>query len=327
MPSKYAANTDPLGGTLAPLLAATMLLHGCQAHRHTAATAATAQAETRLIVVVMLGMNAFSQRDTRHPFEMHPYGHLPTWFQAEVRPSERDRSTLFFEAARAAEAIQREHGLADEEILLIFGRGTPSRRTERQLVRNLLAAGEGRADDALVVVVAKSLGALDTLEALGRIQENPDTREAVGRVHMLVLVDPAGPRTIRNRLCATHLLDGRAEARLRIPALVDRTWNVVQRESSALLQGQLAGAPDQTDVHNRVLTNEEVGQEYRYCCYADGTDRQLEACHFHMEELVSSMPCFEIDGELHTLGPLIQRGWELGWGAPAEATVSSDQNP
>ena len=88
-----------------------------------------------------------------------------------------------------------------------------------------------------------------------------------------------------------------------------QTWNVVQRESTALLQGQLAGAPDQAGVHNRVLEPDEVDGQYRYCCYDDGTDRELRACHFHMEEIISTMPCFETEDGPLTLGPLIERAW------------------
>jgi hypothetical protein len=274
----------------------------------------------RLVIVVMLGMNAFSQRDTRHPFAMDPYRDLPTIFLDEVRRGERDRSTLYFEAARAARNIQQEHGLASDEIQLVFGRGTPGKRTERQIERILLDLNTGQAEGALIIVVAKSLGALDALEALGRIDQDPGKRAAVGPVHMLVLVDPAGPQSTRAMLCASHSVDGQEQARLRIPSIVGRTWNVVQRESTALLQGQLAGAPGQRGVHNRVLEAHEVDGKYRYCCYADGTDRQLRACHFHMEEIVSSMPIFDTDDGPLTLGPLMERAWRDREGLAAMVT-------
>jgi len=257
----------------------------------------------------MLGINAFPQRDCGHPFDMGPYADLPTIIQGEVRPGEMDHSTLFFETARAARNIQLAHGLAEEEVQLVFGRGTPTHRTERQLEQTLLSLNTGQADRPLVVVVAKSLGALDALETLEHIDQDVAKRAAVGPVHMLVLLDPAGPKAARSRRCTTHPLGEDCEDRLRIPSIVGQTWNVVQREGVPLLQGQLAGAPGQADVVNRVLEPEDVDGQYRYCGYADGTARELRTCHFHMEEIVSVMPCLATsDGPL-TLGPLIERGW------------------
>lgn len=252
-----------------------------------------------IVTVVMLGMNRFSERDDDHPFDMSVLDGFTTLWLPQIEKSEKKNTTLFFEVGDAVDSVHLSTRRPKSDFVFIMGRGTAGSGSEESLEYALTEVIRNRGRDAYVQIIAKSYGVVDTLAALKRLKRH----HIRFQVATMVLIDGYAPYAQRRKVSKKY----GDERRFTIPENVKRCFNIVQRTEG--FEGLLAGAPDDNRVQNLIMTNKRIkhyGADY-YCAYSDGYMRELEVCHFNMEEIVSTVPSFKESGQYFTLNALLYR--------------------
>lgn len=251
------------------------------------------------IITVMLGMNRFTQRDTRHPFSMgHMRGYNDMWLQSVDR-DERTHSTPFYEISKAVDEVRQEFTEIKDNIAFIFGRGHIGNAAEEDLCDTWLNAMRNY-KDAIHIMYAKSYGAIDLLRALKFLRE---THHQEPNIDLMFLVDGYG--ISRAKRSVTDNND-----RFIIPGNVKKAYGIVQREKG--FKGFRAGKIGDSRCSNHVVSKSEVAGKI-YDHYRDGYKRRLEVCHKHMEEIAAVIPCCEAEGQMLTTNDVVKETLRRLW--------------
>lgn len=246
------------------------------------------------VITVMLGMNRFHQKDTDHPFDMSNLDGYNTFWFPQIQEIEKTNSTLFYEALKGAEAARITKSTEKDNYVFLFGRGTIGPSSEEHLFEAMQQCMNYYGKDVNFIMVAKSFGVADTLAALKLFK----IYHRKPRVNGLFLIDgflpPSEKRHISKKV-------GK-ERRLVIPKFVKQHYNVVQRNKGT--QGRLVVCEN----NNLIITQSYVNKTAQfYKEYKDNYKRRLDVSHFNMEEIVSVVPCFRLNGDLLILSEAIRR--------------------
>lgn len=257
------------------------------------------------VVVVMLGMNRLTQRDTSHPFDMRCLDGYNVMWLPQVSKLEKSTSSLFYEVGKAMDEVRTEFTEVKDKIVFVMGRGTIGDDPEDSLAEALLEATRTYGKDALRIVVGKSYGAVDSLRAYRQLagwNQLPKTAS-------MMLIDGYAPRLAMRHITKRYDRAGRRFVR---PQAVKRLFTAVQRTNG--FEGLMAGPPKSLECSNFVVKQEWIDENCKwYDHYADGYRRRLKACHKHMEEIVSVVPSFNYRGAMRTLPELVKMICRQGW--------------
>lgn len=255
-----------------------------------------------IIAVAMNGMNVSSQRDMDHKFNVHQYFRYPRIVQKEIQDGEYERSTLFYELYQAVDFILNAYNLEHNDIQMIFGRGRLLEGTEKRLTNNLIRQSEIHGKDAFKVIVAKSFGGVDTIDALHTIADTPAYKDKVGKVNLLLVLDPTATRLSARE----HAEKVGNEFFIKIPDIVDRTVNVYQTVQKR--HGKHGYQVKGEHVENYLLDPDKIiGKTYNE--WIDDNPRPLKVCHKHMEEIVAGPGILTEDEDHGTMFDLITQAY------------------
>ncbi len=245
------------------------------------------------VIVVMNGMNRFHQKDMEHPFEMGALDGYNTFWLPQVDEVEKTNSTMYYEALKGVEATRTSQNHEKDDYIFIFGRGTIGSASEECLFEAMQSCKKYYGRDINFVMVAKSFGVPDTLCALKmfKYRWKPNIRG-------LFLIDGFLPPSKKRKIARKV----KGERRFKIPKFIERHYNVVQRKKGT--KGKLVI----NDNNNFVVKDTYVRKYARvYKGYKDGYERELLVSHFNMEEIVSAVPCIQIEGDFLKLSKAVER--------------------
>lgn len=249
------------------------------------------------IVTVMLGMNRYTQRDTRHPFNMSHLKGYNVMHLRDLSDKEKTCSTPFYEIGKAVDEVRQEFTVVKDGISFIFGRGTFGDGPEEDLRDGLLETMRSYGEDSIRVMIGKSYGAVDTMRALKMLR----AQNRKPRIDLLVLIDGYGVGPALTSVSKRY----NGPRRFIVPSNVARTYGIVQRDRG--FNGLLVGAPKDSKCHNHIVKQHEVDRHAKhYDHYSDGYRRRLRVSHKNMEEIVSVVPCCKRFNKMHTLNDLVK---------------------
>lgn len=249
----------------------------------------------------MLGMNRFSQRDTRYSFNMgHMRDYNDLWLPS-VDSKEKTHSTPFYEVSKAVDEVRSEFTEIRDHIAFIFGRGHIGNSAEEDLSNTLLNCKQNYGEDAFHIIYAKSYGAIDAMRALKILRETYHYKPEIG---LLVLVDGYGISRAKRSVTEDN--------RFVVPGNVKRAYGIVQREKG--FHGFKVGKPKDTRCSNYVIQKDDVkGKIYDHYNPRENYKRKLKVCHKHMEEIVAVVPCCNYQGRMLTTNDLIKETLRKVW--------------
>ncbi len=246
------------------------------------------------IIVVMNGMNRFHQRDDEHPFEMSTLDGYVTHWLPQVGEGEKTHSTMYYEALKGVEETRISQNREKDDYSFIFGRGTIGPASEECLFEAMQQSMKYYGKDVNFVIVAKSFGVPDTLCALKMFKIYHRKPAVKGLFLIDGFLPPSKKRKIARKV--------KGKRRFKIPKFVERHYNVVQREKGT--KGKLVIK----DNNNFVVKQTYVYKTSKiYRGYRDGYERHLLISHFNMEEIVSAVPCFQIEEDFLVLSDVVKR--------------------
>lgn len=242
----------------------------------------------------MNGMNRFHQKDIDHPFDMSALDGYTTFWLPQVDEVEKTHSTMYYEALKAIETTRLEQKKEKDDYVFIFGRGTIGPSSEEHLFEAMQQCMKYYGKDVNFVMVGKSFGVADTLAALKMFK--PYHRKPYVRGLFLIdgFLPPSERRHISRRV-------GK-ERQFIVPRFAERFFNVVQK-----VKGTKGKYIDSLGYNKTVDQIFVFTHSHYYSEYSDGYKRRLLVSHFNMEEIVSAVPCIDINGDKLTLSKAIER--------------------
>lgn len=266
-----------------------------------------------IIAISMLGMDLFTHKEyTGHPFDISQFKHLPMDFDSKVTCEEHYHAAPIYEMAKVVDGLRKGYGLRPDQVQILFTRGTFGEHVPKWVRTKLEEHSERLGKDAFKVIVAKSFGGTDAIRALAEISDSAESREKIGEIDLLVLVDPTGPNMIEKEVLTFFDVDGKQQGRFPVPTFVKLTYDIVQRVDDPPFRGYFAGFPGQPNITNLSLTPDIIDHKYKYCGYCDCHVSDLTVSHSNMDELVVVGPLFERNLQFLTLPQLIRREYAAG---------------
>lgn len=266
----------------------------------------------KIVMTIMLGMNRFSEEDTKHPFDMSHAEKFNILWMPQVSAIEKNHSTPIYEITKSLYefmvSINQDYNrlyseeLTVDDFLFIIGRGTIGDSSEENLIEAILEARRTYGYSAYYVFYAKSFGVVDTLRAFNiLIKEAPRFK-----ADLLVCIDGYATAISRNSVSKIYDINGKKERRFFIPSNVKTTYSAVQRKEG--FKGLQVGSFTDVQCRNHIITQTEVNKVTKYYDhYADGYKRKLNVSHYNMEEIVSVIPCFLYSQTMYTANDLIKK--------------------
>lgn len=245
------------------------------------------------IITVMNGMNRFHQKDVEHPFNMSALDGYNTFWLPQVDEVEKTNSTMYYEALKGVEAARTSQNREKDDYIFIFGRGTIGPSSEECLFETMQQCKKYYGKDVNFVMIAKSFGVPDTLCALKMFKLYHWKPNVKGLFLIDGFLPPSKKRKIARKV--------KGERRFKIPKFVKRHYNVVQRERGT--KGKLVV----NDNNNFIVKQTYVYKTTKfYDEYKDDYKRPLLVSHFNMEEIVSAVPCIQIEGDFLRLSKAVE---------------------
>lgn len=263
----------------------------------------------KFVVTIMLGMNRFTQRDDEHPFDMSLAEGFNTLWLPQISEVEKTHSTPFYEMTKTMHEFIEEHNeeyklndLTKDDVLFICGRGTVGSGSEDALYEALLEAKRTYGKNAYYIFYTKSFGVVDTLRTFNDFQETMK-RQPIGADLMFCIDGAATPISKRSVSKVYKDGDKKGERRFIIPKNVTRAFGIVQRRKG--IKGLRIGKHNDKRCNNFTVRQPETSKHY-YSAYSDGYERKLDACHFNMEEIVSTIRCCKYAGRTNTVNETVK---------------------
>jgi len=220
-------------------------------------------------------------------------GYVSFWLP-QVDEIEKTHSTMYYEALKAIETARLEQKKEKDDYVFIFGRGTIGPSSEENLFEAMQQCMKYYGKDVNFIMIGKSYGVADTLAALKMFK--PYHRKPYVRGLFLIdgFLPPSERRHISRKVGKEHCFV--------VPRFVERYYNVVQREKGT------TGKRTDSWGFNKTVDQKFVDTHSKYYCgYSDGYKRRLLVSHFNMEEIVSAVPCIDINGDQLTLSKAVER--------------------
>jgi len=263
----------------------------------------------KFVVTIMLGMNRFTQRDDEHPFDMSLAECFNTLWLPQVSEIEKTHSTPFYEMTKTMHEFINEYNkeyeitdLTKDDVLFICGRGTIGSGSEDSLYEALLEAKRTYGKNAYYIFYTKSFGVVDTLRTFNDFQETMQ-RQPIG-ADLMFLIDGAATPISKASVSKIYKSGNKkGERRFIIPKNVRKAFGIVQRRKG--FKGLLVGKHNDSRCHNFIVRQPETSK-YVYSAYSDGYERKLDASHFNMEEIVSTVPCCRFGGRTYTVNEMVK---------------------
>lgn len=232
----------------------------------------------KVLISVMNGLNRFSQSDMSHPFDMSGLEDYDVDWSPTISDQERESSTLFYEVLKARPPKGSQ---------LLFNRGTLLNLSESYLEHKLQTSSLWHDESTCKIFIGKSYGVVDTLRALKRFKRLP-------KINLMILIDgyatPLPLRSVTKRKNGKRLW-------FEIPDQVQSSHCLVQRKDD--IRGLFAFNSINTIITPTMVKNRAYSE------YKDGYKRELTVSHYNMEEIVSTIRCFNHNGKDYNLRGLL----------------------